>query len=40
MKLNNGTKGNTDVKICFKYTKEIKHKIIYSMILLVDELTK
>ena len=40
MKLNNIIKGITDVKICFKYTKEIKHQIIYNMILHVDELTK
>ena len=40
MKLSNGTKGNTDVKICDNVTKEIKHEIIYNMILHVDELTK
>ena len=40
MKLNTRTKANTDVKICFKYTKEIKPKILYNMILQVDELTK
>ena len=27
MKLSNRTEGNTDVKICFMCTKEIKHKI-------------
>ena len=40
MKLNNRTKGNTDVEICRKYTKEIKHKILYNVILHVGELAK
>ena len=40
MKLNNRTKGNADVKIFFKCTKEIKHKILYNVIMHVDELTK
>ena len=40
MKLTNRTKGNIDVKICFQYIKEIEHKILYNMILHVDELTK
>ena len=40
MKFNNRIKGNTDVKICFKYTKDVKHKILYNMIMHVDELTK
>ena len=37
MKLNIITKSNADVKILmFSRTKEIKHKIIYNMILHVD----
>ena len=40
MKLNNRTKGDSDVEICFKRTKEIKHKIIYILLLHVDELIK